>query len=170
MRTKRAFDVKQKAFFIIFKWFLVAKISLRPESAPLKMIYNSLFGSHIHYGVQLWGQTNTENQKQIEILRNRAVQKIAFKKHFDQTDPLYKESNILKFRDIMHHQNCLCMDQTEHNEKLAINFPTVKHCGDNYSYDTRSAAKKLLDIPLLNTETYGTRLSKCNRIIDWNNF
>ena len=35
MRTKRAFEAKQKAFFIIFKGISVAKTCLRPESAPL---------------------------------------------------------------------------------------------------------------------------------------
>ena len=38
MRTKRAFEVKLKAFFIIFKWLSVAKNRLRPESAPLIML------------------------------------------------------------------------------------------------------------------------------------
>ena len=35
MRTKRTSKVKQKAFFINFKGFLVAKNSLTPERAPL---------------------------------------------------------------------------------------------------------------------------------------
>ena len=88
---------------------------------------------------------NPENQKQIEIFQNRAVQKITFKKHFDQTDPSYKELNILKFRDFVHLQICLFMSQMEHNRTLATTFLTLKHCGDNHSYNTRSAAKKLLD-------------------------
>ena len=36
MSTKRAFEVKQKEFYITFKGLLVAKNCLRPESAPLK--------------------------------------------------------------------------------------------------------------------------------------
>ena len=35
MRTKRAFEVKQKAFFIIFKGLSAVKNCIRPESAPL---------------------------------------------------------------------------------------------------------------------------------------
>ena len=35
MRTKRAFDEKQKVFFITFKGLSAAKNCLRPESAPL---------------------------------------------------------------------------------------------------------------------------------------
>ena len=36
-RMKRAFEVKQKAFFVIFKGLSVAKYCLRHESAPLSM-------------------------------------------------------------------------------------------------------------------------------------
>ena len=36
MKTKRAFKVKWKTFFIIFKGVSVARICLRPESVPLK--------------------------------------------------------------------------------------------------------------------------------------
>ena len=114
--------------------------------------------------------TNTENQKQFEILQNRAVGKITFKKCFDQIDPFYKELNILIFHDIVHLQNCLFMSQIENNRKLAKTFPTLKCCGDNHSYNTRSAAMKLLDIPLFNAETFCTQSSKYSCIIYWNNF
>ena len=36
LKTKRAFEVKYKAFFIIFKGLSVPKNYLRPESAPLR--------------------------------------------------------------------------------------------------------------------------------------
>ena len=38
LRMKRAFEVKWKAFFIIFKGLSVAKNCLRPENAPLSHI------------------------------------------------------------------------------------------------------------------------------------
>ena len=103
----------------------------------LKMTYHSLFGSYLHYGAQLWGQTNTEKQKQMEILQNRAVRKITFKKCFDSAGSLYKELNVLKFCDIVDLQNCLFMSQTAHNGKLVKTFPTLKQSGDNHSYNTR---------------------------------
>ena len=46
----------------------------------LKMIYYSLFGSHLQYGAHLWEQANTENQKQIQLLQNKAVKKNMFQK------------------------------------------------------------------------------------------
>ena len=54
------------------------------------------------------------------------------------------------------------MSQIEHNIKLTKLFPTLKHFGDNHSYNTRSTAKKLMEITLLNKETYGTQQSKYN--------
>ena len=38
LRMKRAFELKQKAFFIIFKGLSVSKNCLRPESAPLSQV------------------------------------------------------------------------------------------------------------------------------------
>ena len=39
---KRAFKVKQKAFFIIFKGLSVGKNCLRPESAPAKIVISCI--------------------------------------------------------------------------------------------------------------------------------
>ena len=43
VRTKRAFKVKQKAFFIIFKGLSVAKNCLIPERVPLKKVYYEVY-------------------------------------------------------------------------------------------------------------------------------
>ena len=40
LATKRAFEVKQKAFFIIFKGLSFAKSCLRPESVSLNIVHN----------------------------------------------------------------------------------------------------------------------------------
>ena len=44
------------------------------------MVYHSLFGSNLLYDAQLWGQTNFANQNSIQVLQNRAIRKIGFKK------------------------------------------------------------------------------------------
>ena len=86
---------------------------------------------------------------------------------------LYK-LNILKFSDIVCLQSCLFMSQIEHNGKFAKNFPTLKQCGDNHCYNTRSVAQKLSDIPILNYRDlwytiiqYGTQKPK--KIKVWKN-
>ena len=45
----------------------------------MKIVYHSLFGSHLQYGTQLWGQGNCVNQNNIQNLQNQALWKITFK-------------------------------------------------------------------------------------------
>ena len=44
----------------------------------LKIVYHSLFGSHLQYGAQLWGKGNCVNRNNIQKLQNRALRKIIF--------------------------------------------------------------------------------------------
>ena len=44
----------------------------------------------------------------------------------------------------------------ENNEKTAKSFPHLNYCDDNQNYGTMSNTKKLLDIPYLTTDFYGT--------------
>ena len=64
----------------------------------LKIVYHSLVGSHLHYSTQLWGQTNAENINKIQVLQNRALRKITFKRLHDSTNKIYKNL-ILRFSD-----------------------------------------------------------------------
>ena len=58
---------------------ILSKIRHSANLTILKVVYHSLFGSNLLYGVQLWGQTNLENQNSIQILQNRVIRKICFK-------------------------------------------------------------------------------------------
>ena len=62
------------------------------------------------------------------------------------------------------------MAQIKTTQKLANSFADLKHCGDSNIYQTKSKTKGLLDIPLLNTQVYGTQSVKYNCIKNWNNF
>ena len=136
----------------------------------LKMTYHSLFSSHLLYGSQLWGHTNLTNQNKIQKLRNKTLRKILFKKQQDSIRQYYKELQFLKFPDLLYLQNYLFMSQIETNQKSANSFPDLKHCGDSHSYQIKSKTKGFLNIPLLNTQIYGTQSVKYNCITDWNNF
>ena len=45
------------------------------------MFCHSLFALYLQYGSQLWGQANKENQKKIQMIQNRVLRKISFKKN-----------------------------------------------------------------------------------------
>ena len=125
----------------------------------LKMTYHSLFSSHLLYGSQLWGHTNLTNQNKIQKLQNIALRIILFKNNKVLLDNItnLKISKIPKYL-----QNCLFISQIETNQKLANSFADLKHCGDSHNCQTKSKTKGLLDISLLNTQTYGTQSVKYN--------
>ena len=92
----------------------------------------------------------------MQNLQNQALRKITFKKFHDPVNLLYKDLKILKFKDLLHFQNCFFVLQIEQNQTPAKSFVTLKHCGDNHNYQTRASTKRILDIPLYKTSTYGT--------------
>ena len=61
----------------------------------------------------------------------QSTKKIAFKNQYESADPL-----------------CLFMCQLEQNKKLAATFPGLVSTKEKHNYNTRSARKNLLDIPL----------------------
>ena len=91
---------------------------------------------------------------------------ICFKKRNEPVSEDFKKIGILKFHDLIKLQNCLFICQLEQDEQLAKSFPASRHCGDNHNYQTRSTTKRLLDTPLLNTDTYGTQSTKYNCVAD----
>jgi len=63
----------------------------------LRIIYFSLFASHLTYGILLWGYANDKISK----LQKRAVRLICNAKYNAHTEPLLKQMAILKFKDIL---------------------------------------------------------------------
>ena len=108
----------------------------------MEIIYHSLFGSHLQYGAQLWGQGKCVNRNNIQKLQNRALRKVTFKKLHDPVNPFYKDLNILKFKDLFHLQRCLFVSQIEQNQTLSKSFVNLKHC-DCGDYQTWASSKRL---------------------------
>ena len=117
-----------------------------------------------------FGHKKIVNQNIIQNLQKRALRKITFKKFHDPVNLLYKDLKILKFKDLLHLQNCLFVLQIEQNQTPAKSFATLKHFGDNHNYQTRASTKRILDNPLYKTSTYGTHSAKYHCILDWNQF
>ena len=120
--------------------------------------------------IQLWVQIDLANQNSIQVLQNCAIRKICFKRLNKTVSGDFKKFGILKFHDLIKLRFCIFICQLEQDEQLAKAFPALKHCGDNHKYQTRSTIKRLIDTPLLNTNTCGTQYTKYNCIADWNSF
>ena len=116
------------------------------------------------------GSKQQRNAKQISNSPKQSTKKIAFKNQYESADPLYKNLKIIKFQDLLRLNNCLFMCQLEQNKKLASTFPGLVYTKEKHNYNTRSARKNLLDIPLCQTFTYGMQSYKYQCIEDWNRF
>ena len=86
---------------------ILSKIRHNANPTILKVVYHSLFGSTRLYGAQLWGQTNLANENSVQVLQNRAIRKICFKKPNEVVSEDFKKFGILKFHDLIKLQNCL---------------------------------------------------------------
>ena len=71
------------------------------HKCSLRMLYYSLVYPYLQYCVTDCGSTYPSNLKRIILLQMRAVRCINKTAHDAQTDPIFKELNILKFNDIL---------------------------------------------------------------------
>ena len=71
-----------------FKNLMVPKTKL--------LIYESLFRSHILYGIELWGKSKSQLFTKLITLQKKAIRTIENKIH---TEPIMKKYKILKVRD-----------------------------------------------------------------------
>ena len=52
---------------------ILSKLRYQANTDILKTVYHSLFGTHLIYACQLWGQNNKETQNKFWTLQNRAL-------------------------------------------------------------------------------------------------
>ena len=116
------------------------------------------------------GSKQQRNRKKISTSPKQSAKKIAFKNQYESADLLYKNVKIIKFQDLIRLSNCFFMCQLEQNKKLASTFPGLVCTKEKHNYNTRSARKNILDIPLCQIFTYGTQSCKYRCIKDWNRF
>ena len=67
---------------------ILSKLSYSASLPILKIVYHSLFGSHLQYDTQLWRQGNCVNQNNIQNLQNWALRKITLKNSWSCLPPL----------------------------------------------------------------------------------
>ena len=114
------------------------------------------------------GSKQQRNTKWISNSPKQSTKNKSFENKYEIADPLYKNLKIIKFQDLLRLNNCLFMCQLEQNKKLAATFPGLVYTKEKDNYNTRSAGKNLLDIPLCQTFTYGTQSCKYQCIKNWN--
>ena len=79
-----------------------------------KNIYNSLFRSHLEYGLLAWGGIPNNKLKGIIGLQKKCVRNVANKKYLSHTDPIFSSLKILKFPDLVLYNSLIFMHKFAH--------------------------------------------------------
>ena len=74
-----------------------------------KTLYNSLFKSHLEYGILAWGGVPPNKLKGLHNLQKKCIRNVANKPKLSHTDPIFSTLNILKLPDIFKYVSLVFM-------------------------------------------------------------
>ena len=119
-----------------------------------KMLYCSLFESHLNFGNLLWGCAKQSILKKVETMQKKCVRNVALKDFRSHTEPIFKELKILKFSDRLSYNRAIFMHKYR-NKKLPSSFlglfrdisdtKGTQNRHNDYNYDTQPAVKRYLE-------------------------
>ena len=148
-----------------------ARHYLHNNHQHLLTIYHSIFSSHMIYGCQVWGQTDSKHFRKIQTLQNNALRLITFADSFhDHVSHLYKDLNLLKLRDFVTLQNLLLVHDYFNNNlpESFSGFFTLSR--EVHAHRTRGALRGQLYVPRTASVRFGRKSIKLNSILSWNEF
>ena len=165
------------------------------ETKLLKNIYYSLVYSHLNYGVQAWGSASPTDLEKILILQKKAVRIMSGVQYFQiydqppgplpESEPLFKNLEILKIRDVFKLNIATFIYNTLNNESPSIFSDWFIYRHLVHEHTTRSAAviiqsehfdvgyvepSKILHTQRHKLEKYGKRLIQVYGPVLWNSF
>ena len=126
----------------------VGVLNILKKTLPLntlRIIYNALILPHLNYGILAWGH----QAKRLNLIQKLAVRILTASKYNSHTEPLFKQTNILKVSDICT-LNEIKLYYKLINKQLPLYFNsfTCEANSDIHGYNTRSRNK--LHIPKTN--------------------
>ena len=119
-----------------------------------KMIYHSLFDSHLLFGNLLWGCASNKLLDKVGNLQKRCIRNVSLKSFRAHTEPIFKNLEILNLSDKLAFSKSVFMHQYRNN-KLPVSFSdlfTEITCTDerqtrhnDYNYMNTPATKTYLE-------------------------
>ena len=111
-------------------------------------IYNSLFRSHLEFGVLAWGGVSHNKLNKIIKLQKKCVRNVAGKPYNSHTDPIFSKLGILKFVDTFQFNSSIFMHKYI-NRKLPESsdnfFTPLSNPNRTHSFQTSLAKSKFLE-------------------------
>ena len=101
--------------------------------AVLINLYYSLVYPYLLYGNIVWGGTNDQHIIPLQLLQKKIVRIITDSNYLAHTDPLFKQTNILKIKDLHKYLLCLYMyklKSSNHSIFVSIHDYYTRHRSD----------------------------------------
>ena len=104
----------------------------------LRLLYYSMFYTHLTYGMVLWGNSMAEsNQNKIMKLQKKAVRIVGKAKYNAHTDPIFANLKLLKLKDVIELEIIKYMYQVTHRCLPDPLLNTFSVNADVHHYNTR---------------------------------
>ena len=124
---------------------VLSKVRHYLDRKSLMLIYNSLFDSHLRYGILGWGTACEQSLSKLRVLQNRAVRFITFASFRSSVAPLYANLKILPLNELLFLQKSIFMHSLHYK-----NLPFVfgEYCQQpDHRYSTRYVSSGNYAIP-----------------------
>ena len=151
---------------------IISKLRHYVSTKTLINVYYALFNSHLQYGCQLWGLTESTISRPIFNLQKKALRLITFNNLRCPSSPLFLNLKILKTFDLVKSLNISFVHKFLNNKLPSdlldfFEFRQLEVDG-NGNQGTRGAGMKLLFVPTYNTITFGIKSFTKVAITQWN--
>ena len=113
----------------------------------LLTIYDSLFMSHVQYGLEVWGGNDTaKGKKRLQNIQKKAIRHISKSFYIAHTEPRMKSMGFLKIDD-QYKLQCAKLAHDMINKNCPQNLQdTLNLCTESHTYSLRSAANNPLEM------------------------
>ena len=146
---------------------MLAKIRHFVTLESLLNIYHAIFGSHLRYACQVWGQSKSVQVNRIASLQRKALRIVHFQPYQCDCEILFYMSNILPIYQLVQFLNCLFVWEHQHSILPRI-FDDYFTKRTGYNHTLRSTTNNNLFVPLKQTFTYGINSIAYQCILCWN--
>ena len=131
-------------------------------------VYHALFSSHMRYNCQVWGLANNYITKRILILQKAAVRIITFSPFRAHSAPLFARLKILKIFDLVKVLNILFVHKVLNKDAPDEVCKYFNFKMKNHEHMTRGMNAGCLEVPNVNTNSYGISSLSFQSISNWN--
>ena len=134
---------------------VIYKLRTKAQSSTLTLIYNSLAGSYLSYGILAWGNCASSTLIKLQSLQNKILRYMTFTDSFTSIKPAYKNKKVLNVENVSFFEAAKFM-WAIHNNSIPDAFKDY-FIPLSHSYSTRTKNKANYTVPRPRTN-----LGKCS--------